>query len=129
MTPETRLSIRIDSEMGKIGARQIAFLEAIESQGSISGASRFTGLSYPGARLVIKGINKALGEPAVSAVKGGREGGGAALTPAGTQLVQLYRAIEMRVQAVALPERRELLRTCTRKRYPSKNRGQLKRSG
>ena len=78
MTPETRLSIRIDSEMGKIGARQIAFLEAIESQGSISGASRFTGLSYPGARLVIKGINKALGEPAVSAVKGGREGGGAA---------------------------------------------------
>jgi molybdate transport repressor ModE-like protein len=45
--------------MGKIAARQIAFLEAIESQGSISVAGRFTGLSYPGARLVIKGINKA----------------------------------------------------------------------
>jgi len=28
---------------------------------------------------VIEGINKALGEPAVSAVKGGRKGGGAAL--------------------------------------------------
>jgi molybdate transport system regulatory protein len=77
MTPKTRLTIRIVSGMGKIGARQIAFLEAIESQGSISGASRFTGLSYPGARLVIEGINKALGEPAVSAVKGGRKGGGA----------------------------------------------------
>jgi molybdate transport system regulatory protein len=123
MTPETRLSIRIDSGMGKIGARQIAFLEAIESQGSISGASRFAGLSYPGARLVIEGINKALGEPAVSAVKGGRKGGGAALTPAGTQLLQLYRAIEMRVQAVALPERRELQRIAQPKRYPSKTGG------
>jgi molybdate transport system regulatory protein len=97
MTPKTRLAIRIDSGMGKIGARQIAFLEAIKSQGSISAASRFTGLSYSGARLVIEGINRALGEPSVSAVKGG----GAALTPAGRQLVQLYRAIEIRVQAVA----------------------------
>jgi molybdate transport system regulatory protein len=123
MTPETRLFIRIDSGMGKIGARQIAFLEAIELQGSIRGASRFTGLSYPGARLVIEGINKALGEPAVSAVKGGRKGGGAALTPAGTQLLQLYRAIEMRVQAVALPERRELQRIAQPKRYPSKTGG------
>jgi molybdate transport system regulatory protein len=123
MTPETRLSIRIDSGMGKIGARQIAFLEAIESQGSISGASRFTGLSYPGARLVIEGINKALREPAVSAVKGGPRGGGAALTPAGMQFVKLYRAIEMRVQAVALPERRELQRIAQPKRYPSKTGG------
>jgi molybdenum-dependent DNA-binding transcriptional regulator ModE len=44
MTPKTRLSIRIDSVVGKIGARQIAFLEAIQSQGSITGAGRFTGL-------------------------------------------------------------------------------------
>ena len=88
VTPETRLSIRIDSGMGKIGASESRSSKRSNAEGSISGASRFTGLSYPGARLVIKGINKALGEPAVSAVKGGRKGGGAALTPAGTQLVQ-----------------------------------------
>jgi molybdate transport system regulatory protein len=123
MSPKTRLIIRIDSGLGKIGARQIAFLEAIKSQGSISGASRFTGLSYPGARLVIEGINRALGEPAVSAVKGGRKGGGAALTPAGTQLVQLYRAIEMRVQAVALLERRELQRIVQPEKTSSQSRG------
>jgi molybdate transport system regulatory protein len=123
MSPKTRLIIRIDSGLGKIGARQIAFLEAIKSQGSISGASRFTGLSYPGARLVIEGINRALGEPAVSAVKGGRKGGGAALTPAGRQLVQLYRAIEMRVQAVALLERRELQRIVQPEKTSSQSRG------
>ena len=128
MTPKTRLTIRIVSGMGKIAARQIAFLEAIESQGSITGAGRFTGLSYPGARLMIDAINKALRESAVSTTMGGHKRGGATLTPVGTQLVGLYRAIEMRVQGVALPERRELQRTCTRKRYPSKNRGQLKRS-
>jgi hypothetical protein len=65
MTPKTRLSIRIDSVDGKIGAKQIAFLEAIQSQGSITGAGRFTGLSYRGARLMIDAINKALCEPAV----------------------------------------------------------------
>jgi molybdate transport system regulatory protein len=114
-----KISIRIDSGMGKIGTKQIAFLEAIQSQGSIRGASRSTGLSYPGALLAIRGINKALGAPAVIAVKGGREGGGAALTPAGIQLVQLYRAIEVHAQAVALPERGELLRLFQRKGRPS----------
>jgi molybdenum-dependent DNA-binding transcriptional regulator ModE len=65
MTPKTRLSIRIDSVVGKIGAKQIAFFEAIQSQGSITGAGRFTGLSYPGARLMIDAINKVLRKPAV----------------------------------------------------------------
>jgi molybdate transport system regulatory protein len=110
MTPKTRLTIRIVSGMGKIAARQIAFLEAIESQGSISGAGRFTGLSYPGARLMIDAINKALRESAVSTTMGGHKRGGATLTPVGTQLVGLYRAIEVRIQAVAVPEREALLR-------------------
>jgi molybdate transport repressor ModE-like protein len=87
MTPKTLLSIRIDSVVGKIGAKQIAFLEAIQSQGSITGAGRFTGLSYPGARLMIDAINKALREPAVSTTIGGHKRGGATLTRVGTQLV------------------------------------------
>ena len=110
MTPKTLLSIRINSVVGKIGAKQIAFLEAIQSQGSITGAGRFTGLSYPGARLMIDAINKALREPAVSTTIGGHKHGGATLTPVGTQLVGLYRAIEVRTQAVAVPEREALLR-------------------
>jgi molybdate transport system regulatory protein len=110
MTPKTRLSIRIDSVVGKIGAKQIAFLEAIKSQGSITGAGRFTGVSYPGARLMIDAINKALCEPVVSTTIGGHKRGGATLTPVGTQLVGLYRAIEVRTRAVAVPEREALLR-------------------
>jgi molybdate transport system regulatory protein len=109
MTPGTRLSIRIDSGMGKIGAKQIAFLEAIQSQGSITRAGRFMGLSYRGARLLLEDINKVLCGPAVSAWSGGNKRGGAALTPVGTQLVRLYRAIEVRAQSVTLRERAALL--------------------
>jgi len=61
---------------------------------------------FPGPAL----INNALCEPAVSAVKGGRKGGGAALTPVGTQLVQLYREIEVHAQSVTVLERGALLR-------------------
>jgi molybdate transport system regulatory protein len=100
MTP--KISIRIVSGIGKIGAKQIAFLEAIQSKGSITQAGRFMGLSYRGARLLLEDINKVLCGPAVSAMSGGSKGGGAALTPVGTQLVRLYHAIEVRAQSVTL---------------------------
>jgi molybdate transport system regulatory protein len=80
MTP--KISIRIDSRIGKIGAKQIAFLEAIQSQGSITRAGRFMGLSYRGVRLLLEDINKVLCGPAVNAMRGGNKSGGAALTPA-----------------------------------------------
>jgi molybdate transport system regulatory protein len=106
VTPNTCLSIRIDSEYGcKIGVKQITLLEAIQRQGSITGAAKFLGLSYCGAWRLIDAINKALHEPAVRALSGGHKGGGAALTPVGTQLIELYRTIESHAQAAALPER------------------------
>jgi molybdate transport system regulatory protein len=109
MTPKTRLSIRIDSEFGcKIETKQIVLLEMIQAQGSISRAAQFLRLSYRGAQKLIEVINEGLREPAVSTVSGRRKGGGAALTPVGIQRVELYRAIEARAQAVALPEREAL---------------------
>jgi molybdate transport system regulatory protein len=107
----TRLSIGIYSEFeSKIETKQIVLLETIQAQGSISGAARLLGLSYRGAQNLIERINNALCAPAVSGMQGGRAGGGAALTPVGAQLVGLYRAIEGRVQAVAVPERKAIHR-------------------
>jgi molybdate transport system regulatory protein len=108
MTP--KISIRIVSEIGEIGSKQIAFLEAIQSQGSITQVGRFMGLSYRGARLLLEDINKVLCGPAVSAMSGGSKGGGAALTPVGTQLVRLHHAMEVRAQSGTLRERAALLR-------------------
>jgi molybdate transport system regulatory protein len=130
MTPKTRLSIRIDSEFGcKIDTKKIVLLETIQTQGSISRAAAFLGLSYCGTHKLIGAINKALHEPTVSTLIGGRKGGGAALTPVGIQLVELYRAIEARTQAVAAPERQALHRLMRPKKYPPNKRVRLKRFG
>jgi len=105
----TRLSIRIDLENGnRIGPGKIALLEAIRTSGSISAAARSLDMSYRRAWLLVEEINHALREPAVSAETGGRRGGGAAVTPAGEQLIGLYRTIESRARTGASDEFRAI---------------------
>ena len=92
---DNRLSIRIDLTNGdRIGPGKIALLEAIKSAGSISAAARQLGMSYRRAWLLVEEINESLQEPAVTAATGGRQGGGAALTPSGERVIELYRSIE-----------------------------------
>ena len=105
----TRLSIRIDLENGnRIGPGKIALLEAIRATGSISAAARSLDMSYRRAWLLVEEINQALREPAVAAETGGRRGGGAVVTPAGEQLVGLYRTIESRARTGASDEFRAI---------------------
>jgi molybdate transport system regulatory protein len=93
--PDTRLSIRLDLPSGdRIGPGKIALLEAIQASGSISGAARALGMSYRRAWLLVEEINESLQQPAVTAATGGRQGGGAALTPSGERVIALYRSIE-----------------------------------
>ena len=92
---DTRLSIRLDLTSGdRIGPGKIALLEAIQATGSISAAARRLGMSYRRAWLLVEQINGALRNPAVMAAIGGRQGGGAALTPSGERVIELYRSIE-----------------------------------
>src|SRR5258707_11320016 len=94
------LSIRLDlTDCDSIGPGKIALLEAIRVQGSISAAARYLGMSYRRAWLLVEQINKSLSEPAVTAATGGASGGGAALTPVGGQVIELYRAIESRARS------------------------------
>jgi molybdate transport system regulatory protein len=92
---DTQLSIRLDLASGdRIGPGKIALLEAIQKTGSISAAARELGMSYRRAWLLVEQLNEALKEPAVAAAPGGRQGGGAVLTPVGIRVVALYRSIE-----------------------------------
>lgn len=88
--------------------KQIALLEAIQAQGSISGAARALRLSYAGARLLIEGIHKILCEPGRQ-----RPGRGSQRwrdhTDSGRNATYfLYRAIEACAQVVALAQREAL---------------------
>jgi molybdate transport system regulatory protein len=105
----TRLSVRIDlASGGYLGSRKIALLEAIHVRGSISGAARAIGLSCRSSWLWVQEINRALCEPAVATEIGGRNYGGAMLTPVGTQIVDLYRAMEASAQLAAGAELRAI---------------------
>jgi len=104
-----RLSIRIDLASGdRIGPGKIALLEAIRSTGSISAGARSLGMSYRRAWLLVEELNHALREPAVTAETGGRSGGGAALTPVGQRVINLYRAIETQARTAAGEEFRAM---------------------
>src|SRR5215471_6580966 len=103
------LSIRLDlTDRDSIGPGKIALLEAIRVRGSISAAARYLGMSYRRAWILVEQINKGLSEPAVTAATGGASGGGAALTPVGEQVIDLYRTIESLTRSSANGEFRAL---------------------
>jgi molybdate transport system regulatory protein len=95
--------VRIDfSESCSIGPGKIALLEGIARTGSLSAAARALGMSYRRAWLLLHSVNDAFNEPAVALSIGGKDGGGARLTPFGTQLIQAYRSFEGTVDALAV---------------------------
>jgi molybdate transport system regulatory protein len=101
------LSVRIDLDSeGRIGPGKIQLLENIQSCGSISAAGRAMDMSYKRAWDLVDEINRICRHPAVERQTGGRNGGGAVLTPFGMSLVARYRKIE---RDAASAVRKELL--------------------
>jgi molybdate transport system regulatory protein len=90
-----RLTLRVDfGPKQSIGPGKMRLLEAVESTGSISGAGRALGMSYRRAWLLIDDLNGCFTDKVVTTALGGKEGGGATLTPFGQNLLKHYRAIE-----------------------------------
>ena len=101
------LSVRIDLDTdSRIGPGKIQLLENIRACGSISAAGRAMNMSYKRAWDLVDEINRICRRAAVERQKGGKDGGGANLTPFGLSLVARYRKIEHSVEGAA---RKELL--------------------
>src|SRR4051812_44866843 len=95
-----RLRLRIDFEpAGSLGPGKVALLEAIRRCGSISSAARDLDMSYRRAWLLIDDMNQTFRQPVVSAVVGGKKGGGTELTPFGASVVQHFREMEQEAHA------------------------------
>ena len=93
--PTARLTLRVDFDEDRaIGPGKIRLLEAIRDTGSITKAGLALGMSYRRAWLLVDDMNSCFREPVIAAQAGGSHGGGAALTPFGTRLINQYRAIE-----------------------------------
>ena len=99
------LSLRIDLDPeGRIGPGKIELLENIHSSGSISAAGRAMEMSYKRAWDLVDEINRICRQAAVERQTGGKNGGGAALTPFGLSLVARYRRIERDAASAARKE-------------------------
>jgi molybdate transport system regulatory protein len=104
-TPSLSVRIDLDAE-GRIGPGKIQLLEKIHACGSISAAGRAMDMSYKRAWDLVDEINRICRQAAVERQTGGKNGGGAILTPFGTSLVARYRKIE---RAAASAVRKDLL--------------------
>jgi len=89
------LVIHIDiTPEARIGHGKIELLEAIALYGSIAAAARIMNMSYKRAWDLIEDINRIVGRDVTERQVGGKDGGGAALSGSGFDLIKRYRLIE-----------------------------------
>jgi len=91
-----------------VGPGKVDLLEAIARDGSITAAAKALGMSYRRAWLLVDTMNRNFRAPVVEAGAGGAQGGGAALTPLGVDVVERYRRIEAAAEKAAAEDLRRL---------------------
>ena len=96
-----RLTIRIDLAAGSIGPGKIRLLEQVAATGSIRKAATAMRMSYRRAWLLLQALEACFGNPLVETATGGKSGGGARLTQAGSAVVACYRRVESRASQSA----------------------------
>lgn len=82
----------------RLGRGKIELMELIASTGSISAAGRAMDMSYRRAWLLVDALNHMFIQPVIESQRGGKQGGGAGLTPFGEELLARYRGMESRMQ-------------------------------
>ena len=88
----------MSAETSAIGPGKAAVLEAIRSEGSISGAGRRLGMSYRRCWVLVDEMNRCWRSPLVTTVRGG-PAQGAHLTSTGTLVLEAFRSLEQRLAA------------------------------
>jgi molybdate transport system regulatory protein len=85
-------------------------------------------MSYRRAWMLIDDLNTSFREKLVSTTLGGREGGGAVLTPFGAEVLKRYRAIEVGATKAAKAHMAFLLRAAKAEKAGAAKRTRLSRS-
>lgn len=101
LPPMQRLKLKIQLYCGNeiaMGPGKADLLDAIDREGSISGAARAMDMSYRRAWLLVDAMNRCWREPLVETSPGSAKGGGARLTALGIAVLHHYRALQERLQ-------------------------------
>ena len=87
-----------------MGPGKADLLTAIAETGSIRQAAQSLSMSYRRAWLLVETMNSSFREPLVATARGGNKGGGATITPLGTDVLTRYRAMEEKAARELAPE-------------------------
>ncbi len=90
---KTRFRI-LSGEVIALGPGKVELLRLIVETGSLRQAAVRMDMSYMRAWKLVLIMNASFREPLVAALRGGRTGGGAQLTPAGRKVLALYARME-----------------------------------
>jgi molybdate transport system regulatory protein len=100
-SPRLRARVWVESGTGESAVLTEAgadLLEQIEASGSLSEAARRLRYAYRRAWLLLDAMNKGFDAPLVTAVAGGKKGGGAVLTEYGRAVLAAYRDVQLGVE-------------------------------
>jgi len=111
------LRIHLGPEIA-LGPGKADLLQGIADTGSIAAAGRRLGMSYKRAWVLIDTMNACFRTPLVAAAKGGKAGGGTALTPLGARVLQAYRRMQEDAERAVAPDIAALRRSLLRKPRP-----------
>ncbi|MEK1887815.1 MAG: winged helix-turn-helix domain-containing protein [Phyllobacterium sp.] len=81
----------------RLGRGKVQLLELIATTGSISAAGRSMDMSYRRAWLLVSEMNSMFASPVVDSQRGGKQGGGATVTPFGQELLRHFHAMEAKI--------------------------------
>ena len=81
----------------RLGHGKMALLEHIKATGSISAGGRAMDMSYRRAWQLVSAMNHMFAEPVVVPQRGGKQGGGALVTPFGEELLARFRSMQAKV--------------------------------
>ncbi|WP_337183380.1 winged helix-turn-helix domain-containing protein [Shinella sp.] len=101
--PKIIFRIQLEPE-GRIGRGKIELLSHIRETGSISAGGRAMDMSYRRAWLLVDEMNRLFRQPVVESQRGGKQGGGAVLTPFGEALIAHYHAMEEKARSALAEE-------------------------
>lgn len=99
MTIEASITLRGDSPSTVKGER-IRLLEAVAREGSITAGAKEIGITYKAAWDALDAMSNLFGQPMLETRTGGKQGGGARLTPAGEKVVEAFHRMEAEMARV-----------------------------
>lgn len=102
-----RLKLKLQLACGDsyaIGPGKADLLEAIDREGSITGAGRALGMSYRRCWLLVDEMNRCFRERMVETLSGGGPERGARLSGFGRSMLAAYRALELEAAGIAASE-------------------------